>query len=369
MNILHVAQIEIGRETGMGRVAWHWRRAFEAAGHRFLHLGRRPAGTEVHPALYPLAVARAARRLQSRPDLVLAHEPAAAALVGGALPAVVFSHGVERRGWAEGLRHRRLSGERMRARSRLTYPLWRLLPCDRGLRRADGVLVLNRQDLAYCLDRYGRSADDTFLYRNGVEPTGLTEKHQPSGPPVLLFMGSWLPRKGGRTLGEAASRLSAEQADVHFLLAGTGVSAAAVRAGFPAALHSRIEVVPSFAPGEEEELLARATLFILPSFFEGQPLALLQAMAAGRCVIASDTCGQRDLVEHGVNGLLHPPGDAACLAAAITGSLADPVLRQRLGAAARRSVADRSWAAVAAEVVGFVEKVHARVVGSAGEAA
>jgi glycosyltransferase involved in cell wall biosynthesis len=358
MNILHVAQIEIARTSGMGRVAWHWRAELERRGHRFIHIGREPLGRETHPALYPFAAWAAARRLRSRPDLVLAHEPASAVFARHRPPLIVFSHGVERRGWSIAKQYRHLSGERIKLRSQLTFPIWRLLACDYGLRHAAGALVLNREDYVYCLDHYKRRPESTFQFRNGVDPVVPLEVRAASVEPTVLFLGTWIPRKGIRTLVDAATLLHARGIRPRWLLAGTGVEVAEVLALWPRRLHEVVEVVPAFEPGSETALFSRATVFVLPSFFEGQPLSLLQAMASGLPVIGSDICGQHDLLTHGENSLLFSPGDAAALADQITACLQDAELRMRLGAAAQKFVAGRSWESAAAEVADFIEHIY-----------
>ena len=358
MIVLHVAQIEITPESGMGRVAWHWREALTRRGHRFVHIGRRPLDRDVHPAAYPLSALAAARRIAPDADVVLAHEPAAAAFLTSRRPTIAFSHGIERRGWAAARAFMAVSGERIALRSRITYPLWRLRPCDRAMRGAEGALVINREDYDYCIQRYGRTPERTFQFRNGVDPVARAPRTQGT-PATLLFLGSWLARKGTRTLVDAAIALHAQGVRPRWLLAGTGVSAPEVLGAFPEALRPSIEVIERFHARDEVALHARATLLVLPSFFEGQPLALLQAMAAALPVVTSDCCGQRDLVAHGENGLLFPRGDAVALAACIERCLADPALRARLGDAARASVAGREWPHCADEAAEFIERIHA----------
>lgn len=354
--IAHVAQVEITPRSGMGRVAWHWREAFESRGHRFVHIGPREAGEGVHPALFPFRARAAQSRLAATADAILVHEPAAFAFLGRSCPVVLFSHGLERRGWEVALRLRDEPGGAIRRRSQILFPLWRLLPCDLGVRDASAVLVLNREDLEYAQARYGRSRRRTFLVRNGVDATSLTEADQPAGPPAVLFLGSYLARKGVGTLVRAASRLAGQGVDLRWILAGTGRPREAVLRDWPRALHDRVEVLPTFDPADEGALYRRASIFTLPSFFEGQPLSLLQAMRAGRCVVASDTCGQRDLVRHGDNGLLFASGDDRALAELLERAARDAALRQRLGRRARLSVTERTWPRVADEVVDLVER-------------
>ncbi len=86
------------------------------------------------------------------------------------------------------------------------------------------------------------------------------------------------------------------------------------------------------------QLLAVADLFVLPSLFEGLPLAVLEAMAAAKPVVASRIGGTDEAVVESVTGLLVPPSDPGALAGAIRTVLADPQLALRLGAAGRARV-------------------------------
>lgn len=357
--IVHVAQIEISRESGMGRVAWHWRQELEARGYTFLHIGPREIGRPIHPALFPYAAWRQFRKLGLRPVAFLVHEPTGVPFIKADAPAFVFSHGLERRGWEKTLAHAAASGSPIRARSRLLFPLWRLRQADFSLRRARAVLVLNQDDLAYVQTRYGRSPKDLLLFRNGVDPSPAAPREAADASSTVLFLGSWLARKGTATLVKAADLLRRRGIAARFLLAGTGAGEAQVLAAWPAKLHDSVRVLPSFPAATEAALYASADLFVLPSFFEGQPLSLLQAMAAGCCCLASDISGNRDLIRHRHTGLLHAVGDAEELANQMAECLASPALRDSLGNAARSIVAGREWNVVAGEVADFIEKILA----------
>jgi glycosyltransferase involved in cell wall biosynthesis len=190
-----------------------------------------------------------------------------------------------------------------------------------------------------------------MVFRNGAHPM----PDAPAAGEAILFLGTWLSRKGTAVLAEAARRVHTRGMRPHWVLGGVGVEKERVLREWPPELHEHTEIVPHFAGREEAGLFARCSLFVLPSFFEGQPLSLLQAMAAGRCCLASACCGQRDLIRHRHSGLLHTPGDAAGLAAQLEECLRDSALRARLGAAARETVRTRAWPQVAGEVVSFVE--------------
>jgi glycosyltransferase involved in cell wall biosynthesis len=82
-------------------------------------------------------------------------------------------------------------------------------------------------------------------------------------------------------------------------------------------------------------------VFALPSYAEGMPMALLEAMSWGLPVVATPVGGVPQVIEHGVNGLLVAPGDIDGLAAALARLFDEPALRDSLGAAARRTIAAR----------------------------
>lgn len=163
---------------------------------------------------------------------------------------------------------------------------------------------------------------------------------------VLLFVGRLLPVKGLNYLIEALPLT--RTAPVLVVIGGEAP-------GYPGTLESLVQQVKRlglerrvlFLGRFEHEALAdayaAADLFVLPSLGEGLPVALLEAMAHGRCVLATDVPGSRDVVKDGVNGALVPARDPGALAAKIDALLADGDLRARLGAHARRDV-ERKYA-------------------------
>ena len=141
----------------------------------------------------------------------------------------------------------------------------------------------------------------------------------------------------------------------HWLLAGTGGDRTTTLNTWPEELRSSVEVIPTFVRSEEVDILKRTNIFVLPSFFEGQPLSLLQAMEAGRCCITTNCCGQRDLIQHGENGLLYDSGKAPALAKLLGDCIQNEALCYRLGKQDKASVSDRHWSTVSHEVVDRIE--------------
>jgi glycosyltransferase involved in cell wall biosynthesis len=177
----------------------------------------------------------------------------------------------------------------------------------------------------------------TVVIRNGVDRADFRAGEAHSGRPRLVTVGRLAAPKDAVTLVRALSALRGRSFEAVFV--GDGPDRPAVeeevrRLG----LESVVELL-----GERDdvpELLATADVFVLSSHSEGLPLSILEAMATGLPVVASNVGGVSEVVVEGDTGLLVPPGDAQSLAAAIERLLEDPVLRRRLGEAGRIRVAE-----------------------------
>ncbi len=151
--------------------------------------------------------------------------------------------------------------------------------------------------------------------------------------PVVLMVGRLDKQKGHRYLIEAAQQVP----EAMFVLAGDGPDQAALEARARAlGVESRI----LFLGYREDipDLLASCDLFVLPSLSEGLPLSILEAMAAGKPVIASAIGGNDEVITHGENGFLVPQADPAALTDAIRTVLSDSALARRLAEAGKALV-------------------------------
>jgi glycosyltransferase involved in cell wall biosynthesis len=175
----------------------------------------------------------------------------------------------------------------------------------------------------------------TIVIRNGVSKGALDVAKPKSTRPRLVMVGRLQAPKDPITLVRALALVSAR--DLEAVLVGDGPQRAAVadeiqRLGLDSAvrlLGERTDV---------QELLATADVFVLSTRSEGLPLSVLEAMAAGLPVVASDVGGIPELVADGVSGVLVPPGDPDALAEAIERLLENSPLAQQLGLAGRRRV-------------------------------
>lgn len=158
----------------------------------------------------------------------------------------------------------------------------------------------------------------------------------PGGEPVeLVFVGRLAPVKGLRILLDALERV--EHPPVRLTVVGDGPDRPHLEAA-AAPLGPRVRFTGYLSQAEVAETLAKAHLVVLPSFAEGVPVMLMEAMAAGLPVIATTIAGTGELVADGVSGRLVPPGDVEGLAAAIAALAADPDGRRRMGEAGRKTI-------------------------------
>ncbi|WP_374692417.1 glycosyltransferase family 4 protein [Accumulibacter sp.] len=167
----------------------------------------------------------------------------------------------------------------------------------------------------------------------------VTVPVQPSAclPGRILFLGRLRQEKGVLDLLQALAKLREAHPDFVVTCAGDGDLAAIHRYAQDLGIAERVHL-PGWVDGaEKEKLLSEASLFVLPSYFEGLPVGVLEAMAYGMPVIATDVGGVRDAIGEDA-GVLITPGDIAALAQAIEAVLDNPTLNKKMGLAGRGRV-------------------------------
>lgn len=192
--------------------------------------------------------------------------------------------------------------------------------------------------------------DRVHLVPNGVDPARFAALpprdeacrllHLDPARPVVGMVARLAPEKAPDLFLQAARLLCRLQPGVQFLLAGDGpVREALERQARGLGIAEAVRFSGHVA--DPRVALAALDVFVLPSRAEGFGLALLEAMAAGRAVVATAVGGMAEVIAHRRTGLLVAPGDPYGLARAAAYLLADAPLRDRLAAAARWEVAAR----------------------------
>jgi len=156
---------------------------------------------------------------------------------------------------------------------------------------------------------------------------------------VLVYSGWLVEGKGLDTLLEAFKLVASENRETYLLLLGKGPLGDRLKDKAGSLGISDNVCFKGNVPNVHEYLNS-ADIFVFPSFREGMPNSLLEAMACGLPVIASKIGGVVDVVEDGKSGILFEPGDVSGLASAMVRLLNDNELRLKLGAEARKRIVD-----------------------------
>lgn len=182
--------------------------------------------------------------------------------------------------------------------------------------------------------------DKLHIVHCGIDPDRYSLA-QRSGPPHLLFVGRLAAVKGIPVLFEALQSVVTQVPDLKVTLIGDGperdmLTKEAAQRG----LGQIVDFVGYKNQSEVAEALLDTDALVLPSFAEGVPVVLMEAMAAGRPVVTTQIAGVPELVDHGTSGLLVPPGDADALADALKEILTNATRRAEMGEAGRAKVTE-----------------------------
>jgi glycosyltransferase involved in cell wall biosynthesis len=172
---------------------------------------------------------------------------------------------------------------------------------------------------------------------NAVSLPDLAQRRL-DGPPQVLYLGDIRAAKGTHDLLRALARIAGRFPALQLVYGGTGSSDEVRALASELGVADRVVLPGWLDPERKREAFAAATLFALPSYAEGMPMALMEAMAWGLPTISTPVGGIPQLITTDANGLLVQPGDIEGLAHAIERLLSDPALRARLGEAARATI-------------------------------
>jgi glycosyltransferase involved in cell wall biosynthesis len=363
MRILKVADVTERVPGGMNLFMRRSGDVMQRIGHEVDYLFREDLAPGVpgpfRRVLVPWVVVREVWRLcrsSRRPDVVEIHEPLAAPycalrrhiLRAGLPPGVVVSYGSEERHWRATLERARVLGRPLRLRSRIVARALVLPQARYALRHADHVLVPSDRDGVYLRDRLGIPLQRLTRVDSGVDDGCFDlEPAAWDGVARILFIGTWIDRKGIPELARAWSIVSGRNSRARLTVACTVAPAEEVLAAFDRE-RDRVDVRPLATEDELAAILASHHIFVLPAWFEGgMPLATLQAAAAGLpCVVSAigghiDIFRPEDPARDG--GVLVPPHDGEAVADALLHLIANRELASKLGENARRRARLFTW--------------------------
>jgi glycosyltransferase involved in cell wall biosynthesis len=229
-------------------------------------------------------------------------------------------------------------------KNRVWHRLYHQNMYDYSIRTANYGAVANRAACVIAQLTHGGAAAQVRYVPNGVEESFFVQRDYGAPPPLrLLFVGSWIDRKGIRYLAEAFALFCSEVPDITLAVAGCMFPEEKIRSYFAPEVRARVHVIPLVKRPDMPALYAAHDVFVFPSLAEGMPLTLLEAMATGMPVITSDAPGMADIVEDEFSGLLVQPADVHELAAAMERLCGSSELRRQLGREAQQTARRHTW--------------------------
>jgi len=248
-------------------------------------------------------------------------------------------------------------------RSRVMHAAY--LALQTALEKISGWIAVSEAARTTLVEHMG---GDAVLIPNGVTVSRYEKASPLPGWPgeggALGFLGRMEePRKGLDVLLRAFELLAAQRAGLRLLVAGPG-DLDEVRAKVPGAIRDRLILLGQVTQEDKARFYHSVDVFCAPNTGgESFGVVLIEAMAAGAPIVASDLDAFQLVLRDGRAGELFPAGDPAALAAAASRLLDDPSLRARLSAAATDAVRAYDWPMVARDVVKVYEAVVPSVVG------
>jgi glycosyltransferase involved in cell wall biosynthesis len=224
---------------------------------------------------------------------------------------------------------------------------------DRILERADCVTTVSRAVANELHALHGLDAASIRVLGNGVDTETFEPGKAKSNEKTVLYTGGLSYRKGLVDLVMAAKYVLNKYPEVSFVLTGRGSIERELRALIAKMNMTNNFRLVGFVDGASLiELYQNATVYVFPSYYEGLPTSVLEAMACGAPVVASAIDGIPEVVINGKNGFTVPVKNPKAIASAILVLLEDEVLRKEIGQAARQTIQEHfTWNKVASRTL------------------
>jgi glycosyltransferase involved in cell wall biosynthesis len=220
-------------------------------------------------------------------------------------------------------------------------------PQEKKLIQASNIVTTVSDTVAQELQEYNINPDKVIVAGNGVDEEFFCYKQKESndGHKYIMFVGRIDREKGLFDLVECAKHICRNRSDVFFTVAGKGRDLKKlIRKAKKAGVQNRFVFLGQVEKDHLVKLYQNAAIFVLPSYHEGLPGVLLEAMSCGLPIITTDVRGNRDLISNGKNGIIVPPRNPEKLAEAILTLLNNDRLGATHGEHARKTIEEKyTW--------------------------
>ncbi len=202
------------------------------------------------------------------------------------------------------------------------------------------------------------SNDSIYILYNGALPELFAPKICNSNKINILFMGELGARKGSYDLVNAFNSMCNKIPNVFLILGGDGEIDKTRILIKKKGIYNKVKLKGWISGKEKIDAFRNADIYVLPSYNEGLPVSILEAMAAGLPIISTPVGGISEAVIQGVNGYLIHPGDCNSLSEALEKLCSDDQLRKRMGIESLRLVNENFHLV---KIVGELEKIYKQI--------
>lgn len=223
---------------------------------------------------------------------------------------------------------------------------------SKAIKNSNRITTVSKSCAEELRNEYGINREITVI-NNGVDTNYFTPKiRNVTKEPYILYTGRLDSRKGLVDLIESAKYICKKHPEIKFILTGKGANKKYLEQKI-----KDIELENNFYfSGFVDQLklieyYQYASIYVLPSYYEGLPTTLLEAMSCGLPSIATDVAGNSEVIKDGENGLLVPPKNPKKLADTINKLLDDDRLRNKIGTNARTHIVENyDWEIIADKI-------------------
>jgi starch synthase len=225
-------------------------------------------------------------------------------------------------------------------------------------RRSNAIIAVSTNVKEELLSQYDVPPDRVHVIHNGVEIR--TKRQNPVKDKFILYVGRQTAHKGIPYLFRAFEKFARNHSEFRLVIVGErlegGVDPSLVKLSESLGLSKLVDFKGRLTDREVWRMMSEATCLVLPSLAESFGLAILEAMAGGTPVIATNVGGIPDLVKDHRNGLLVPPADPDTLAESIQSVVSNPRMARKLADEGRRTAMRFTWERMAEKTLKVYER-------------
>lgn len=200
---------------------------------------------------------------------------------------------------------------------------------------ADRVILLSKEWKDFFVKEICDEEKTTVIFNGVVIPDFKRNNYLDKN---ILFIGRIDEKKGIYDLLDAFSKALQTDNEIHLYIAGTGEGKRLIECVKRLNIEDKIELLGWIRGKEKDEIMKKCSLMILPSYTEGMPVSVLEAMSYNMCTIASDVGGIPQIIDDKVNGMLIKPGHPEMIEQKINLIISKPAEKMRIGQNARAKI-------------------------------